>query len=84
MRGFGVTIADFALESQMDRVAKALGIDPLVFRLKNAYRDGEMKAHRKIVEGAALVEVIQRAAELVGHSLPEDCQRMSSMTREGL
>ena len=84
MRGFGVTIADFALESQMDRVAKELGIDPLVFRLKNAYRDGEMKAHRKIVEGAALVEVIQRAAELVGHSLPEDCQRMSSMTREGL
>jgi hypothetical protein len=43
-----------------------------------------MKAHRKIVEGASLVEVIQRAAELVGHSLPEDCQRMSSMTREGL
>ena len=25
MRGFGVTIGDFALESQMDRVAKALG-----------------------------------------------------------
>jgi CO/xanthine dehydrogenase Mo-binding subunit len=84
MRGFGVTIADFALESQMDRVARTLGIDPLIFRLKNAYRDGEMKAHRKIVEGAALVEVIQRAAELVGHSLPEDCRRISSMTREGL
>ena len=84
MRGFGVTIADFALESQMDRVARALSIDPLVFRLKNAYRDGDMKAHRKIVEGAALVEVMQRAAELVDHELPQDCLKMSSKIREGL
>jgi CO/xanthine dehydrogenase Mo-binding subunit len=84
MRGFGVTIADFALESQMDRVAKALDLDPLVFRLQNAYRDGDMKAHRKIVEGAALVEVMQRAAELVDHPLPERERAMSSMSREGL
>ncbi len=28
MRGFGVTIADFALESQMDRIARALGHGP--------------------------------------------------------
>jgi len=84
MRGFGVTMVDFALESQMDRIARALGMDPLVFRLKNAYRDGDMKAHRKRVEGAALVEVIQRAAELVGHELPEACRKMSSLTREGL
>ena len=84
MRGFGVTIADFALESQMDRVAKALDLDPLVFRLQNAYRDGDMKAHRKIVEGAALVEVIQRAAELVEHPLLERERAMSSMSREGL
>ena len=28
-----------------------------------------MKAHRKIAEGTALIEVIQRAAELVGHEL---------------
>jgi CO/xanthine dehydrogenase Mo-binding subunit len=78
MRGFGVTIADFAIESQMDRVARELGIDPLVFRLQNAYRDGDMKAHRKIVEGAALIEVMQRAAALVGHELPEEYRALSS------
>ena len=66
MRGFGVTIGDFALESQMDRIARALDIDPLQLRLKNAYRDGDMKAHRKVAEGTALIEVIQKAAELVG------------------
>ena len=82
MRGFGVTIADFALESQMDRIARALDIDPIVLRLRNAYRDGDMKAHRKEVEGAALVEVMQKAADLVGHDLPADCRAMSSTHRE--
>ena len=79
MRGFGVTIADYALESQMDRIARALDIDPLQLRLKNAYRDGDMKAHRKRAEGTALIEVIQRAAELVGHELPAGYRAMSSM-----
>jgi CO/xanthine dehydrogenase Mo-binding subunit len=83
MRGFGVTIADFALESQMDRIARALEIDPLQFRLRNAYRDGDMKAHRKIASGTALIEVIQRAAALVGHDLPEEYRAMSSSDPRG-
>ena len=78
MRGFGVTIADYALESQMDRIARALDMDPLQLRLKNAYRDGDMKAHRKRAEGTALIEVIQRAADLVGHELPAEYRAMSS------
>ncbi|TDD67574.1 xanthine dehydrogenase family protein molybdopterin-binding subunit [Actinomadura darangshiensis] len=80
MRGFGVTIADFAIESQMDRIARALDIDPLRFRLINAYRDGDMKAHRKVASGTALIEVIQRAAALVGHDLPEEYLALSSST----
>jgi CO/xanthine dehydrogenase Mo-binding subunit len=83
MRGFGVTIGDFALESQMDAVARHLGMDPMELRLVNAYRDGDMKAHRKRVEGAALVEVIQAAAREIGHELPERFRAMSSMRREG-
>ena len=78
MRGFGVTIADFALESQIDRIARAIGMDPLELRLKNAYRDGDMKAHRKLAEGTALIEVIQRGAELVGHDLPDEYRSLSS------
>src|SRR5918998_692449 len=78
MRGFGVTIADWALETQTDRIARALDLDPLQLRLKNAYRDGDMKAHRKRAEGTALIEVIQRAAHLVGHDLPDEYKAMSS------
>ena len=44
-------------------------------RLLNAYRDGDMKAHRKVAEGTALIEVIQKAAELAGHELPADVPR---------
>ena len=84
MRGFGVTIGDFALESQMDRIARALDMDPLQLRLKNAYRDGDMKAHRKRAEGTALIEVMQRAAELVGHELSAESRALTSTTpREG-
>jgi hypothetical protein len=41
-----------------------------------------MKAHRKKVEGAALVEVIQAAAKQTGHSLPPQFASMSSLKQE--
>ena len=78
MRGFGVTIGDFARDAQMDRIARELDMDPLRLRLLNAYRDGDVKAHRKIASGTALIEVIQRAAELSGHELPAEFRAMSS------
>ena len=64
MRGFGVTIGDFALEVQMDKIARLLGIDPLELRFINAYRDGDMKAHGEEVHGAALIETMQAASKL--------------------
>jgi hypothetical protein len=38
-----------------------------------------MKAHRKVAEGTALIEVMQKAASLVGHELPEEYRAMSSV-----
>jgi len=64
MRGFGVTIGDFALEVQMDKIARLLRIDPIALRIRNAYRDGDMKAHGELTKGAALVETMQAAAQL--------------------
>jgi CO/xanthine dehydrogenase Mo-binding subunit len=82
MRGFGVTIGDFALEVQMDKLARLVGQDPLDFRILNAYRDGDMKAHGKVTEGAALVETIQAAAKLAEWPISEKSARASSMKRE--
>ncbi len=83
MRGFGVTGGDFALESHMDVVARAIGMDPMELRIKNAYRDGDMKAHRKLTQGAALVECVQVAAELARWPLSEEARRDSSRVGGG-
>jgi CO/xanthine dehydrogenase Mo-binding subunit len=83
MRGFGVTIGDFALEVQMDKLARLVGMDPMQFRILNAYRDGDMKAHGETVHGAALVETVQAAAGLAGWPLPEKALSASSLKREG-
>jgi len=83
MRGFGVTIADFALEVQMDKLARLVGKDPIEFRMINAYRDGDMKAHGKLTDGAALIETMQAAAALTGWPLSDWAKRQSSLKREG-
>jgi CO/xanthine dehydrogenase Mo-binding subunit len=80
MRGFGVTALDFALECQMDKLAFATGMDPLEFRMLNAYRDGDMKAHRREAKNCALIECAQVAAEKANWPLRDEFRRMSSRT----
>jgi CO/xanthine dehydrogenase Mo-binding subunit len=78
MRGFGVTAMDFAIECQMDKLAHLVGMDPMEFRLLNAYRDGDMKAHRREAKNTALIECVQVAAEKAKWPLREEFKRMSS------
>jgi CO/xanthine dehydrogenase Mo-binding subunit len=80
MRGFGVTALDFALECQMDKLAVAIGMDPIEFRILNAYRDGDMKAHRREAKNCALIECAQVAAEKANWPLRDEFRRMSSRT----
>ena len=42
-RGYGVPQGFWPLERQMERIANALGLDPIEFRLKNALREGELQ-----------------------------------------
>jgi CO/xanthine dehydrogenase Mo-binding subunit len=78
MRGFGVTAMDFALECQMDKLAHLVGMDPMEFRILNAYRDGDMKAHRRVAKNTALIECVQVAAEKAKWKLGEEFKRASS------
>ncbi len=84
MRGFGITGADWSIERQMDRSARAAGMDPLAFRVLNAYRDGDMKAHRRVAKNCALVECAQVAAEKAGWPLPAEAKAASSMVGGGV
>ena len=69
MRGFGITGVDFAIESHMDRVAEAVGMNPIELRIHNAYRDGDMKAHRRSAKNTALIECCQVAAQKANWSV---------------
>ena len=46
MRGFGAVQTCFAAEAQMDKLAAALGIDPVELRLLNALAPGRHAADR--------------------------------------
>ncbi|HEX6921733.1 MAG TPA: molybdopterin cofactor-binding domain-containing protein [Actinomycetes bacterium] len=63
MRGFGAVQVCFAHESQMDRLAAALGIDPVELRLRNAMGTGDRMITGQVVSGAAPVaELIRTCA----------------------
>jgi xanthine dehydrogenase D subunit len=65
MRGFGAVQACFAYEAQMDKLARALGIDPIELRLRNALTRGSVMPTGQVIRGSAPVaEVITRCAAL--------------------
>jgi xanthine dehydrogenase D subunit len=55
MRGFGVVQACFAHESQMDKIAQALRMDPVEVRLRNAMSQGDRLITGQVVESVAPV-----------------------------
>jgi len=61
MRGFGAVQTCFAYESQMDRLADALGMDPVELRIANAMDTGSSLPTGQRVEGPAPVaEMLRR------------------------
>jgi CO/xanthine dehydrogenase Mo-binding subunit len=75
MRGFGAVQTCFAAEAQMDKLAYALGLDPVELRLRNALAPGDRLPTGQRIDGSLPVaEVIRRAAELPLPA-PEDLPR---------
>ena len=61
MRGFGAVQAAFAYESQMDKAAAALGMDPVELRIRNAMTEGSVAPTGQVIDSPAPV------AELLRH-----------------
>jgi CO/xanthine dehydrogenase Mo-binding subunit len=80
MRGFGAVQACFAAEAQMDKLAAALGIDPVELRLANALEPGDtLPTGQRITGSLPVAEVIRRAAALAvpePEELPRDPIRL--------
>ncbi len=51
-RGFGAPQVIFAIERQMDLVAKRLGMDPVELRLRNALRRGDRYVFGNVMQGS--------------------------------
>jgi CO/xanthine dehydrogenase Mo-binding subunit len=82
MRGFGITGVDFSIEAHMDQVAETIGMNPVDLRILNAYRDGDMKAHRRVAKNCAFIECCQVVAEKAGLTIKPESKAASSL-RDG-
>jgi CO/xanthine dehydrogenase Mo-binding subunit len=59
-------MANFAVESQMDMIAKDLGIDPLEIRLRNIVGEGDPGPSGEIHKSVSIEECLRRAADAIG------------------
>lgn len=76
-RGYGVPQGFFPLEVHMERMAQALGLDPLEFRLKNAVKAGDelptskawsegREPHPEVIETCGLADCVAQGAAAIG------------------
>jgi len=67
MRGFGATQPPVAYEQQMDKLAEALGIDPVELRLKNLLDEGSVAVTGNVMPpGVGIKETLRQAALAAG------------------
>jgi len=80
MRGFGAVQACFAYESQMDKLAEALGMDPVDVRIRNAVEKGSRMPTGQVVDSAApvaeLLELVRAKPMPVVADGPRDLREL--------
>lgn len=70
-RGFGVPQVAICHEGQMDALAKALDMDPLEIRMRNALRPGDKIATGQMLnDGVGFVETMQKAVQKSWEVMP--------------
>ena len=62
-RGYGNLQATFAVEAHMDKMAEAIGMGPLEFRLKNAQDEGEVSGQGMDFKSCGFKDCLNIAAE---------------------
>ncbi len=73
MRGFGAVQTCFGHESQMDKLAAAVGIDPVELRLLNALAPGDRLITGQVITGTfPMAEVIRRCSRAPIPEMPVD------------
>lgn len=65
-RGHGGPQGRFAIESQLDLIARDLGLDPLEIRLRNARKAGTVLPNGDRLDSCGLDPCLRKAAEAIG------------------
>ena len=66
-RGFGAPQACFAIEMQLNKMAEAIGMDPVELRLRNTIKEGQPTSVRSpLPKGITIDKVIEKCAEESG------------------
>ena len=87
MRGYGAPQGYFALESHMDEIARAMGMDPMELRRKNVVRVGDVDpiatklgegkaGFERVVRSCGLDQCIELAATAIGDGGGNDTARV--------
>ncbi|MFN8532136.1 MAG: xanthine dehydrogenase family protein molybdopterin-binding subunit [Dehalococcoidia bacterium] len=85
MRAPGLPQAIFAIESQIDTLARAIEMDPLEFRLKNVIAEGEATPAGEVWSNVRAAETLREAArsQALGTPLPEGVGRGIALSEHG-
>ena len=68
-RGFGAPQAEFAVETQVNRVAEALGMDPVDLRRRWAYREGDVTPTGQVLRSSVgVTDVLDAAVREAGRT----------------
>ncbi len=80
-RGYGNLQATFAVEAHMDKLAEAIGMDPLEFRLKNAQVPGEVTPQGMHFKSCGFKDCLSLAAQR--GAFQEKHRRYAAQWRDG-
>ena len=83
-RGFGYSEFHFGLESHMDRIALAIGMDPVEFRRKNAIVEGDELSYGAHMNPSGLIEAIDRTAAAIDWGVEEESDNPNTVMGKGL
>jgi len=70
LRGMGMQQIAWAVESQMDMMAERIGIDPVEFRVLNAFEEGDRSATGEVLDSVSVKECIRKVAEAIEWGKP--------------
>lgn len=65
-RGYGISQAAWAYETQADMMAERLGMDPLDFRMRNLLETGQRFATGEVVDDCHFKELLTTVADKIG------------------